>query len=214
MPAPFGFRPFSQYYNPYANGCSILCNHPVDQETKRSIKKAKEVNITSISEIAHVAGALSVGLQIFPNQSNLIRMSTLSFCTQILERKCAIARNGHFNSDEHIDDIFVPEVLFRRYTETDSRPQTPTPTVTSVTSKLSLPRRCITPDPCPTASCPEKTQLILDLRRSLSQNAMDNSNSARNNVCIRTHVSQQFPSKNVFIFSALENYHKALSYRS
>ncbi|XP_050503692.1 uncharacterized protein LOC114326279 [Diabrotica virgifera virgifera] len=63
----------------------------------------------------------------------------------------------------------VPEELFRRYTETDSRPQTPAPTLISGITRLTTSRRCITPDPLPSRQVKEKTQLVLDLRRSHSQ---------------------------------------------
>ncbi|CAH1154400.1 unnamed protein product [Phaedon cochleariae] len=63
----------------------------------------------------------------------------------------------------------VPEELFRRYTDTDSRPQTPAPTLASGTTRASDARRCFTPDPFPSNEIREKTQLILDLRRSHSQ---------------------------------------------
>lgn len=56
-----------------------------------------------------------------------------------------------------------------RYTETDSRPLTPAPTIASNYTKASTSRRCVTPDPITTSQFKEKTQLILDLRRSHSQ---------------------------------------------
>lgn len=62
----------------------------------------------------------------------------------------------------------VPEELFRRYTETDSRPLTPAPTLVSAYTRASGSRRCMTPDPVPTSEV-KKTLLILDLRRSHSQ---------------------------------------------
>lgn len=68
----------------------------------------------------------------------------------------------------------VPEELFRRYTDTDSRPLTPAPTLASIMTKGSL-RRCVTPDPIPTHilnPTRERTILLLDLRRSHSQDIM------------------------------------------
>lgn len=65
----------------------------------------------------------------------------------------------------------VPEELFRRYTETDSRPLTPAPTLASAHTRASGSRRCVTPDPIPT-KIKEKTLLILDLRRSHSQETL------------------------------------------
>lgn len=63
----------------------------------------------------------------------------------------------------------VPEELFRRYTDTDSRPLTPAPTLASARTRGSG-RRCVTPDPLgPTR---ERTLLVLDLRRSHSQDTL------------------------------------------
>lgn len=68
----------------------------------------------------------------------------------------------------------VPEELFRRYTDTDSRPLTPAPTLASIMTRGSL-RRCVTPDPIPTHilnPTRERTILLLDLRRSHSQDVL------------------------------------------
>ncbi|XP_026681231.1 uncharacterized protein LOC103511767 [Diaphorina citri] len=62
----------------------------------------------------------------------------------------------------------VPEELFRKYTDTDSRPLTPCVTVASAVTRGSLgSRRCVTPDPPA-----QKTLLVLDLRRSHSQETL------------------------------------------
>lgn len=66
----------------------------------------------------------------------------------------------------------VPEELFRRYTETDSRPLTPAPTIASAYTRASGSRRCVTPDPLPVSEVREKTLLVLDLRRSHSQETL------------------------------------------
>lgn len=66
----------------------------------------------------------------------------------------------------------MPEELFRRYTETDSRPLTPAPTLASAVTRASGSRRCVTPDPFPTTQIKEKTLLVLDLRRSHSQETL------------------------------------------
>lgn len=65
----------------------------------------------------------------------------------------------------------VPEELFRRYTDTDSRPLTPTPTLASVMTRIPGGRRCVTPDPVPLPT-QERTLLVLDLRRSHSQETL------------------------------------------
>lgn len=80
------------------------------------------------------------------------------------------------DNQEYIPD-HVPEEFFRRYTDTDSRPLTPTPTVasgrtrTSAGGSLMNARRCVTPEPLFT-NIKERKQLILDLRRSHSQETL------------------------------------------
>lgn len=86
--------------------------------------------------------------------------------------------SGHpdpFDCPEH-----VPEEFFRRYTGSDSRPMTPTPTVISGRTRTSTgsyihvgaARRCFTPDPVCSESGQDRKQLILDLRRSHSQETL------------------------------------------
>lgn len=70
----------------------------------------------------------------------------------------------------------IPEDLFRRYTDTDSRPLTPTPTVTSIHTRTSTGsflnnRRCITPE-LGKNDIIKRKKIILDLRRSHSQETL------------------------------------------
>jgi hypothetical protein len=82
--------------------------------------------------------------------------------------------------DQHVIDIpdHVPEEFFRRFTDTDSRPLTPTPSCATsartrnigmASSHLST-RRCVTPEPMRNEQ--ERKQIILDLRRSHSQETL------------------------------------------
>lgn len=79
--------------------------------------------------------------------------------------------------NEILDDGRVPDEFFRRYTHTtDSRPLTPTPScATSAKTRTGLgsshlsTRRCVTPDPVSNNDNIERKQIILDLRRSHSQ---------------------------------------------
>lgn len=73
----------------------------------------------------------------------------------------------------------VPEEFFRRYTDTDSRPLTPTPScATSAKTRTGMPsshlstRRCVTPEPISSNDNIERKQIILDLRRSHSQETL------------------------------------------
>jgi hypothetical protein len=83
----------------------------------------------------------------------------------------------HFTESDRHDQEFIPEDLFRRYTDTDSRPLTPAPTIASARTRTSIcgtqqnARRCVTPDP-QSIDVNERKQLILDLRRSHSQETL------------------------------------------
>ncbi|XP_022916455.1 uncharacterized protein [Onthophagus taurus] len=152
IPAPYTLKPFAGLYNPYQGGCSLLCNHPADNQTKELLKKAKDAWATEgkpllmVEEVAAIKKSLE---QLKSGQDEKINV---------------------FNVDDLEE---VPEELFRRYTETDSRPLTPAPTIISSYTKTSAAtRRCVTPDPTFTKEIKEKTQLILDLRRSHSQETL------------------------------------------
>lgn len=60
----------------------------------------------------------------------------------------------------------VPEVLFRKYAETDSRPLTPTPSAITTATTTCINRRCLTPQP------QQRPKLIVDLRRTHSQETL------------------------------------------
>lgn len=61
----------------------------------------------------------------------------------------------------NVDTAIVPEELFRKYTETDSRPLTPAPTLVS---GLALSNRLNQEEYPVTCSPRERTTLVLDLR--------------------------------------------------
>ncbi|XP_055591333.1 uncharacterized protein LOC129743372 [Uranotaenia lowii] len=143
---PLAIRPFGGLYNPYSKGCSVLCNHPAAQEVKNVVRQAKDAWITE-ARIVH-------GEKLMRGKS---------------ESKRVMSKDSDL--PEH-----VPEEFFRRYTDTDSRPLTPTPTVASGRTRASvggshLTRRCVTPEP-QTQNLQERKQLILDLRRSHSQETL------------------------------------------
>lgn len=141
VPAPVVLKPYAGLYNPFPYGCSLLCNHPTDKEAKDVLKRARETWATENKNV------------ILPNDLQAIRES--------------LAYVEESKPPPQIENI--PEELFRRYTETDSRPLTPAPTLASVKTRGSSSRRCVTPDPVITSVLRERTLLILDLRRSHSQ---------------------------------------------
>lgn len=91
-------------------------------------------------------------------------------------------KNGKGKKDNRLSidnpDHVIPEEFFKRYTDTDSRPLTPTPTVASGRTRASAigshynARRCVTPEPASSNDGKERKQIILDLRRSHSQETL------------------------------------------
>ncbi|XP_050296672.1 uncharacterized protein LOC126736387 [Anthonomus grandis grandis] len=164
-PAPYILKPYSGLYNPYPTGCSLLCNHPMDKETKELLRKAKENwanegqrNVLLAEEIEAIKANLS---------------------------QYSFRENTPKNLMSQIES--VPEELFRRYTETDSRPLTPAPTLASAATRASGSRRCVTPE---ASRMHPKAQLVLDLRRTHSQETISYSASLQEPPLIRIqHVS-------------------------
>ncbi|KAF5270665.1 hypothetical protein FQA39_LY01403 [Lamprigera yunnana] len=146
--AQYNLKPLAGIYNPYPYRCSLLCNHPTDIDAKELLKKAKD---TWANEGKNLL--LSDEVEAIRDSLNQLQVKVTNF-----------------EENRDFDDIeSVPEELFRRYTETDSRPLTPAPTLVSAHTRASGSRRCVTPDPILNANVHEKTQLVLDLRRSHSQ---------------------------------------------
>ncbi|XP_065359909.1 uncharacterized protein LOC135953825 [Calliphora vicina] len=141
LPMALSLRPFGGLFNPFAKGCSVLCNHPAPAEVKQIISQCKQSLTVEGKNIQHM-------------QASLTEKSP--------------------SPNEPPDNI--PEDLFRRYTDTDSRPLTPTPTVTSIHTRTSAGsflnnRRCITPE-LGNNDMIKRKKIILDLRRSHSQETL------------------------------------------
>lgn len=102
-----------------------------------------------------------------------------------VKEQCIADVKGHIykddanelNSNDITDPNHIPEEFFRRYTGSDSRPLTPTPTDASGRTRNSTgsqyfqARRCFTPDPIKNSDR-ERKQIVLDLRRSHSQETL------------------------------------------
>nr|XP_012139030.1 PREDICTED: uncharacterized protein LOC100880229 isoform X1 [Megachile rotundata] len=142
-PVPFILRPFSGLYNPYPYGCSVLCNHPADCEAKEVLRRAKDSWATEGKAL------------LLPEEMEMIKanLMTTSGVTGI---------SGNIRIEViNTDEATVPEELFRKYTETDSRPLTPAPTLASGPVLTSRP----IDDEFPVTCNPrERTTLVLDLR--------------------------------------------------
>ncbi|XP_043590632.1 uncharacterized protein LOC122571225 [Bombus pyrosoma] len=150
-PAPFILRPFSGLFNPYPYGCSILCNHPADCEAKEVLRRAKDTWATEGKAL------------LLPEEMDMIRASLVATCS-------ATDVGGNTGNEVTNDAPTVPEELFRKYTETDSRPLTPTPTLAS---GPALTNRPIQEEHPVTCDLRERITLILDLRTN-SQKQMEN----------------------------------------
>ncbi|XP_049873690.1 uncharacterized protein LOC126372133 isoform X1 [Pectinophora gossypiella] len=85
--------------------------------------------------------------------------------THYFQEELATFHDGMDKEKIRTPHDIVTEDMFRRYTETDSRPLTPAPTLASGKSRGS--RRCLTPDQPHT-----RTAIVLDLRRSHSQETL------------------------------------------
>ncbi|XP_065352347.1 uncharacterized protein LOC135947414 [Cloeon dipterum] len=142
-PAPVIQRPFAGIFNPFPYRCSVLCNHPADLEARSGFRRARN------SQWAAEDGDQETGVQ-FTGAKH--------------------ARHSFMNAPAMTDD-WVPEELFRKYTETDSRPPSPAPTLASLeTIKNSSNKRSVTARL--SSGKENKTQIVLDLRRSHSQETL------------------------------------------
>lgn len=141
----YSMRPFAGLFNPYSQNCSILCNHPGPNEIKTVVKQVKERDCKVV---------------ISPHDNCMYTCSD--------DASCELD-----NITSNVDPQKVPDEYFH-YADSDSRPLTPTPTIISNRTRISQNsylfhrRRCHTPDPVNTCAY-ERKQLVLDLRRSHSQ---------------------------------------------
>ncbi|KAK6638421.1 hypothetical protein RUM44_008850 [Polyplax serrata] len=150
VPPPFTLRPFAGIYNPFPYGCSILCNHPTDLEARAIVQKAKD---------AWAAEGKSL--------IDLEEQEALQYCIKEETRELNDVKSAGDSKNNKKE-------IFHNYLELDSRPLTPAPTLASgtKTSPNVKTRRCFTPDPTSFIPMKEKTLLVLDLRRSHSQEAV------------------------------------------
>nr|XP_033325554.1 uncharacterized protein LOC117220030 [Megalopta genalis] len=155
-PAPILLRPFSGLFNPYPYGCSVLCNHPADCEAKEVLRRAKDSWATEGKAL------------LLPEEMEMIRASVAAAAAAAGGAADTVGPAENMKAI-NVDTATVPEELFRKYTETDSRPLTPAPTLASgpaLSNRLH--------DDIPATCNPqERTTLILDLRAN-SKRQMEN----------------------------------------
>ncbi|EGI57881.1 PREDICTED: uncharacterized protein LOC105153410 [Acromyrmex echinatior] len=158
--APFALRPFAGLFNPYPYGCSVLCNHPADCEAKEVVRRAKDTWATEGKAL------------LLPEEMEMIRASLLAVGAGGGGGETAAGNVGSGDGyNTEMTASAVPEELFRKYTETDSRPLTPAPTLAS--GPTALTGRAAQEDLPATCNPRERTTLVLDLRTS-SQNQQEN----------------------------------------
>ncbi|OAD55044.1 hypothetical protein WN48_05617, partial [Eufriesea mexicana] len=150
-PAPFILRPFSGLFNPYPYGCSILCNHPADCEAKEVLRRAKDSWATEGKTL------------LLTEEIDMIRANLIA---------AGNAVNIGCNTGIEIinEAATVPEELFRKYTETDSRPLSPALTLANGPALTNRPTQEEFPVTCKQR---QRTTLILDLRTN-SRKQMEN----------------------------------------
>ncbi|XP_032683988.1 uncharacterized protein LOC116850147 [Odontomachus brunneus] len=155
--APFALRPFAGLFNPYPYGCSVLCNHPADCEAKEVVRRAKDSWATEGKAL------------LLPEEMEMIRTSLMAIAGGGGGSGGGGEAAGNVGGGDgcNIEATTVPEELFRKYTETDSRPPTPAPTLAS---GPALTNRATTQEDLPATCNPrERTTLVLDLRAANSQ---------------------------------------------
>lgn len=171
-PVQFSLRPFGGLYNPYSSSCSILCNHPGPNEVKTVLKQVKEQYIEAKG--GHAKD----------------------------DRPCSQQLRHDDYETLHADPDRIPDEFYQRFTGSDSRPLTPTPTVASQRTRGSVStqlvvhtRRCLTPDPINSSCIGERKQIILDLRRSHSQETLFWNASSELSVPPSTITAQKLTAK-------------------
>ncbi|KYN34269.1 hypothetical protein ALC56_11376 [Trachymyrmex septentrionalis] len=168
--APFALRPFAGLFNPYPYGCSVLCNHPADCEAKEVVRRAKDTwkGKDKCDIVKEIWKAL-----LLPEEMEMIRTSLLAMGAGGGGGETAAGNvgGGGDGYNTEVTAPAVPEELFRKYTETDSRPLTPAPTLAS--GPTTLTDRAAQEDLPATCNPRERTTLVLDLRTS-SQNQQEN----------------------------------------
>ncbi|KAL6260362.1 hypothetical protein P5V15_007892 [Pogonomyrmex californicus] len=159
--APFALRPFAGLFNPYPYGCSVLCNHPADCEAKEVVRRAKDTWATEGKAL------------LLPEEMEMIRTSLLVVGASGGGGEAAgNVGGGGDGYNAEMTASAVPEELFRKYTETDSRPLTPAPTLAS--GPTALTGRTAQEDLLATCNPRERTTLVLDLRTSSQNQQLEN----------------------------------------
>ncbi|XP_071564290.1 uncharacterized protein [Temnothorax nylanderi] len=167
--APFALRPFAGLFNPYPYGCSVLCNHPADCEAKEVVRRAKDTWATEGKAL------------LLPEEMEMIRTSLLAVGAGGGGGEATAGNvggggggggGGGDGYNAEMTASAVPEELFRKYTETDSRPLTPAPTLAS--GPTALTGRPAQEDLPVTCNPRERTTLVLDLRTSSQNQQVEN----------------------------------------
>lgn len=140
-PVHYFVRPLGALHNPYPSSCSILCNHPGPRDVKSIVQQVK------ISQ---------------HNNEKCIKNNINS------------QQNTEISTIEKNTEDQIPDEFYQRFSSSDSRPHTPPQSsVQSIRTRINgfqliQTRRCLTPEPTRNETG-ERKQIVLDLRRSHSQ---------------------------------------------
>nr|XP_027234091.1 uncharacterized protein LOC113825456 [Penaeus vannamei] len=124
-------RPYGVLRSPYIEhpGCSVLCNHPTAPHSHRAL-----LNVTRASWLqevrAHMARAGTTQVEGDGDTGDRRTPSSMPFTP--------LGTEGL--------QVNIPEEFLARFARSDSRPDSPAPTLLVHTSRLAPFRRCVTPD--------------------------------------------------------------------
>ncbi|XP_069976245.1 uncharacterized protein [Penaeus vannamei] len=129
-------RPYGVLRSPYIEhpGCSVLCNHPTAPHSHRAL-----LNVTRASWLqevrAHMARAGTTQVEGDGDTGDRRTPSSMPFTP--------LGTEGL--------QVNIPEEFLARFARSDSRPDSPAPTLLVHTSRLAPFRRCVTPT---STTCP------------------------------------------------------------
>ncbi|XP_071547583.1 uncharacterized protein [Panulirus ornatus] len=127
----YSHRPYGAVRSPYTDhpGCSVLCNHPTAPHTHRNL-----LNLTRASWLqevrAHMTRAGATQIDADGDTGDRRTPSSMPFTP--------LGTEGL--------QVNIPEEFLAKFARSDSRPDSPAPTLLVHTSRLAPFRRCVTPD--------------------------------------------------------------------
>ncbi|XP_060522521.1 uncharacterized protein LOC132699689 [Cylas formicarius] len=176
-PAPMTEKSYSGLFNPYPGECSFLCNHPIGSQAKMLLKQMKThlINGNSRKQFMNVKG-----YKIKTRHQNEITIDVHDESSYSMNQIDNVPEELFRRRNRYFADGSRKKYLQCRYTDTDSRPATPVRILSTPSTRASHPRRCVTPEA-------GRPRLVLDLRRTQSQETISISVSHYNLSLIHVH---------------------------